>query len=87
MYFDGFFLGRVDTVDRLIRWANKGMEGIWHGDTNLGTSADLFYNILFIFYITPFGLCNDEWYCWGPPVQVCAYIYKPLFIVHLNHQS
>ena len=73
MYFDAFFLGRVDTVDRIIRWANKEMEQVWHGDPNLGNAADIFYNIFLIAYIAPFGLCNDET-CFSPPVQVCSQV-------------
>ena len=70
MYYDGFFLGRADTVDRIIRWTQKGMEGVWHGDPNLGDPADIFYSIFFIAYGAPFGLSNDQGSS-APPVQVC----------------
>ena len=69
MYFDGFFFGRIDQTDRILRWIKKEMEGLWHGDPNLGSAADLFYGVLFKGYGSPSGLCNDEG-CSGPPIQV-----------------
>lgn len=66
---DGFFLGRIDTVDRILRLTRKSMEEIWHADPNLGVAGDIFYDAFFIAYSAPFGLCNDV-NCFSPPIQV-----------------
>ena len=70
MYFDGWFFGRIDEVDRILRWVRKGMEEVWHGDPNLGSPAsDLFYGVLFQGYGAPKGLSYDTGSS-SPPVQV-----------------
>lgn len=69
MYFDGWFFGRIDEVDRILRWVGKNMEEVWHGDPNLGVSSDLFYGTLFQGYGPPKGFCNGVG-CSAPPIQV-----------------
>ena len=74
MYFDTFFINRIDTVDRIVRWADNNMDGVWHADPNLDQEADIFYDTFFIDYSPPYGFCSDQ-ACKGPPVQASSFVH------------
>lgn len=48
--YDGEFLVRIDTRDKVARRQNKTLEMVWHGSANLGKDADLFTSVLYDHY-------------------------------------
>ncbi|XP_048525102.1 lysosomal alpha-mannosidase, partial [Dendroctonus ponderosae] len=57
--YDGIILGRIDYEDQANRIANRTMEMVWRGSTNLGTSTDIFSSVLYDHYDAPRGFCFD----------------------------
>nr|CAD7590769.1 unnamed protein product [Timema genevievae] len=57
--YDGLFIGRLDFQDKQQRLRTKTTEMIWEGSDNLGSSANLFTNVLFNNYAPPPGFCFD----------------------------
>nr|CAD7432640.1 unnamed protein product [Timema monikensis] len=57
--YDGLFIGRLDFQDKQQRFRTKTTEMIWEGSDNLGSSANLFTNVLFNNYAPPPGFCFD----------------------------
>ena len=60
MSFDGFFFGRVDSVDKTWRLDDKRMELIWRGSKNLQRSSMIFTGITYNLYQAPPGFCFDD---------------------------
>ncbi|XP_036278768.1 lysosomal alpha-mannosidase isoform X2 [Pipistrellus kuhlii] len=60
MGFDGFFFGRLDYQDKLVRKAKLEMEQVWRGSASLKPpAADLFTGVLPNMYNPPDNLCWD----------------------------
>ncbi|XP_004635625.1 lysosomal alpha-mannosidase isoform X2 [Octodon degus] len=60
MGFDGFFFGRLDYQDKLVRKKRREMEQVWRASTSLKPpAADLFTGVLPNNYNPPEGLCWD----------------------------
>ena len=68
MSLDGFFLGRIDYGDKLLRLKGQRMEMIWRGSKNLGEETDIFNGVLYNNYAAPSGFCFDQ-SCHDPPIQ------------------
>ncbi|CAO2610985.1 Lysosomal alpha-mannosidase [Lemmus lemmus] len=60
MGFDGFFLGRIDYQDKVVRQKKLKMEEVWRASTSLKPpTADLFTGVLPNNYNPPKNLCWD----------------------------
>ncbi|XP_051050981.1 lysosomal alpha-mannosidase isoform X2 [Phodopus roborovskii] len=60
MGFDGFFLGRIDYQDKIVREKKLKMEEVWRGSASLKPpTADLFTGVLPNNYNPPKNLCWD----------------------------
>ncbi|KAK1342618.1 hypothetical protein QTO34_015384 [Cnephaeus nilssonii] len=60
MGFDGFFFGRLDYQDKLVRKMNLEMEQVWRASASLKPpTADLFTSVLPNMYNPPENLCWD----------------------------
>ncbi|XP_012923863.1 lysosomal alpha-mannosidase isoform X3 [Heterocephalus glaber] len=60
MGFDGFFFGRLDYQDKLVRKERREMEQVWRASASLrAPTADLFTGVLPNNYNPPEGLCWD----------------------------
>ncbi|XP_077862730.1 LOW QUALITY PROTEIN: lysosomal alpha-mannosidase-like [Saccoglossus kowalevskii] len=68
MGFDGVFFARIDAADRLLRKADKRLEGMWHASQSLSSAADLFYGAFYDHYSPPDGFCFDI-FCDDQPIQ------------------
>ncbi|XP_060838045.1 lysosomal alpha-mannosidase-like isoform X3 [Rhopalosiphum padi] len=57
--YDGLFFGRLDFEDKIQRLTNKTAEMIWQSSPNIGSSADLYTQVLYNYYSAPDGFCFD----------------------------
>ncbi|VVC31552.1 Hypothetical protein CINCED_3A003390 [Cinara cedri] len=57
--YDGLFFGRLDYEDKGQRLSKKTAEMIWQSSPNLGSSADLYTQVLYNYYSAPDGFCFD----------------------------
>ncbi|XP_015365919.1 PREDICTED: lysosomal alpha-mannosidase isoform X1 [Diuraphis noxia] len=57
--YDGLFFARLDYEEREQRLSNKTAEMIWQSSPNIGSSADLYTQVLYNHYSAPDGFCFD----------------------------
>ncbi|XP_025208868.1 lysosomal alpha-mannosidase-like isoform X2 [Melanaphis sacchari] len=57
--YDGLFFGRLDYEEKIQRLTNKTAEMIWQSSPNIGSSADLYTQVLYNHYSAPDGFCFD----------------------------
>lgn len=57
--YDGLFFGRLDYEEKVQRLSNKTAEMIWQSSPNIGSSADLYTQVLYNYYSAPDGFCFD----------------------------
>ncbi|XP_025413400.1 lysosomal alpha-mannosidase-like isoform X2 [Sipha flava] len=57
--YDGLFFGRLDYEEKKQRLLNKTAEMIWQSSPNIGSSADLYTQVLYNYYSAPDGYCFD----------------------------
>ena len=60
MGFDGFFFGRIDYDDKLLRLNQSRMEMVWRGNKSLQETAEIFTGVTFNGYGAPSGFCFDQ---------------------------
>ena len=68
MSYDGFFFGRIDYADKILRMNEQRMELVWRGSANLKQSSDIFTGVLYHLYMAPPKYCFDS-QCQDPPIQ------------------
>ena len=59
MGYDGFFFGRNDYDDKILRLNKTKMEMVWKPSKSLGGAADIFTGVTYNNYAAPRGFCFD----------------------------
>ena len=75
MGFDGFFFGRHDYDDHILRINHTRLELMWQPSPSLGSNGDLFTGILYKGYGPPSGFCFDT-VCTNDFIQVLDWMFS-----------